>query len=115
MKRALFVINRRTVLAGLVLAALSGAAIAQPAADPLPSWNDTGPKKAITDFVKSRVFGIGPQIGYLFPAADMQGYINLRGYWEFGAENRPEGWNMWLTFALSPAAPGPTPTPSTRK
>jgi phosphoglycolate phosphatase-like HAD superfamily hydrolase len=51
MKPALVAINRRTVLAGFFLAALSGVAIAQPAADPLPSWNDTGPKKAITDFV----------------------------------------------------------------
>jgi hypothetical protein len=54
---------------------------------------------------KSRVFGIGPQIGYLFPVGDHQGYLNLKGYKEFGAENRPEGWNMWLTFAISPAAP----------
>ncbi|MGH6930970.1 MAG: SphA family protein [Dongiaceae bacterium] len=57
---------------------------------------------------KSRVFGIGPQAGFLFPVGDMQGYLNLKGYQEFGAENRPEGWNVWLTFAISPAAPSAT-------
>ena len=35
----------------------------------------------------------------------MQGYINLKGYKEFAAQNRPEGWNAWLTFAISPAPP----------
>jgi len=54
---------------------------------------------------RSRVAGVGPQIGYLFPIAGMQGYLNLKGYGEFAAENRPEGWNVWLTFAISPAAP----------
>jgi hypothetical protein len=53
---------------------------------------------------KSRVFGVGPQFGYIFPVGDMQGYLNLRGYGEFGAKNRPEGWNVWLTFAISPSA-----------
>ena len=33
-------------------------------------------------------FGIGPQIGFLSPFADMQGYLNLKGYYEFDAENR---------------------------
>jgi hypothetical protein len=33
-----------------------------------------------------------------------QGYINLKGYKEFAAENRPNGWNVWLTFVISPAA-----------
>jgi hypothetical protein len=59
---------------------------------------------------KSRVFGVGPQMGYLFPVGDMQGYLNLKGYGEFGAKNRPEGWNLWLTFAVSPVAhPAPRP------
>jgi hypothetical protein len=63
---------------------------------------------------KSRVFGIGPQMGYLFPVGDMQGYLNLKGYGEFGAKNRPEGWNLWLTFAVSPAA-HPAPQPPLRR
>ena len=58
---------------------------------------------------KSRVFGVGPQIGYLFPIGDHQGYLNLKGYKEFGAEHRPEGWNVWLTFAISPAPPASAP------
>ena len=47
---------------------------------------------------RSRVFGVGPQLGYIFPLGDKQGYLNIKGYKEFGAENRPEGWNVWLTF-----------------
>jgi hypothetical protein len=62
--------------------------------------------------VESRVAGIGPQIGYLFPIGNMQGYLNLKGYYEFDSNDRPSGWNTWLTFSISPAAP-PAPTPST--
>ncbi|NOJ39993.1 SphA family protein [Bradyrhizobium australiense] len=54
---------------------------------------------------RSRVLGVGPQIGYLFPVGDMQGYLNLKGYGEFANENRPAGWNTWLTFSISPMAP----------
>ena len=54
---------------------------------------------------ESRVAGIGPQIGYVIPLSEhYQGYVNLKGYREFAAENRPDGWNVWLTFAISPAA-----------
>ena len=49
---------------------------------------------------KSRVFSVGPQAGYFFPSGGGKGYLNLRGYWEFGAENRAEGWNVFLTLAL---------------
>ncbi len=58
----------------------------------------------------SRVTGIGPQMGILFPVGDKQGYLNLKGYYEFNASRRPDGWNMWLTFAISPAAQTPPPT-----
>jgi hypothetical protein len=61
---------------------------------------------------QSRVVGVGPQVGYIFPVGNMQGYLNLKAYGEFANENRPAGWNLWLTFALSPAAP--TPPTSTR-
>ena len=30
----------------------------------------------------------------------MQGYLNLKGYGEFDNANRPDGWNLWLTFVL---------------
>jgi hypothetical protein len=52
---------------------------------------------------ESRVIGIGPQVGYVFPLGDQQGYLNLKGYKEFGAEHRAEGWNAWFTFSISPA------------
>ncbi|HMF22817.1 MAG TPA: transporter [Pseudolabrys sp.] len=62
---------------------------------------------------KSRVAGIGPQIGYVIPISkDWQGYVNVKGYGEFAAQNRPDGWNVWLTFAISPAAPGERPPSS---
>jgi hypothetical protein len=63
---------------------------------------------------QSRVVGVGPQVGYIFPVGDMQGYLNLKAYGEFANANRPAGWNLWLTFNLSPAAPTP-PTPSRPK
>lgn len=50
-----------------------------------------------------RVVGLGPQISYLFPVGDLQGYLNLKAYGEFAAQDRPDGWNIWLTFAISPA------------
>jgi hypothetical protein len=61
---------------------------------------------------QSRVVGVGPQFGYIFPAGDkLQGYLNLKAYGEFANADRPAGWNVWLTFNLSPAAETP-PTPS---
>lgn len=64
---------------------------------------DTGQAAFLGNF-ESRVFGAGPQIGYIFPINDdTQGYLNLKGYGEFGARNRPSGWNLWLTFSISPA------------
>lgn len=60
---------------------------------------------------RSQVAGAGPQVGFIFPVGDMQGYLNLKAYKEFAAENRPEGWNAWVTFAISPAAPTPTTPP----
>jgi len=59
---------------------------------------------------ESRVAGIGPQFGYIFPISkDWQGYVNVKAYGEFEHANRPDGWNAWLTFVISPAAPTPTP------
>jgi hypothetical protein len=56
---------------------------------------------------ESRVFSIGPQLGYIFPIAGKQGFLGLKSYFEFGAKDRPEGWNTWLTFAISDAPPTP--------
>lgn len=63
---------------------------------------------------QSQVFGVGPQLTYLFPIGSMQGYLNLKAYKEFDSQNRPDGWNAWLTFAISPAAPGAKPSTSPR-
>jgi hypothetical protein len=56
---------------------------------------------------QSQVLGVGPQIGFIFPVGGMQGYLNLKGYGEFAAADRPSGWNAWVTFVISPAAPKP--------
>jgi hypothetical protein len=64
---------------------------------------------------ESRVVGIGPQVGYIFPISkEWQGYINVKGYKEFAAADRPDGWNTWLTIAISPAAPGQSPPSASR-
>ena len=48
--------------------------------------------------------GVGPQLSYFFPVTDkIQGVANVKAYWEFAAQNRPDGWNAWLTIASSPA------------
>jgi hypothetical protein len=65
---------------------------------------DSGCRPFLCPF-ESRVIGVGAQLGYLFPVANMQGYLNLKGYGEFDNNARPDGWNIWVTFALSPAAP----------
>jgi hypothetical protein len=56
---------------------------------------------------QSRVLGFGPQLGYIVPLGEHQAYINLKGYKEFDAANRPDGWNVWLTLAITPAAAPP--------
>ncbi len=60
---------------------------------------DSGKGAVLGDF-KSKVNGIGPQLGYLFKMGEKDAYFNIKGYWEFGAENRPEGWNGWLTLSM---------------
>jgi hypothetical protein len=75
---------------------------------------DSGSGDRVGPF-KSRVIGVGPQLGYLFPAGEhTQGYLNLKGYKEFDEAHRPGGWNVWLTLAFSPAAPGEAP-PAARR
>jgi hypothetical protein len=51
----------------------------------------------------SRVTGIGPQILFLFPVSGLPGSLNLKLYEEFDAQNRPDGWNAWVTFSISPS------------
>ncbi|XSC43946.1 SphA family protein [Bradyrhizobium sp. RDT10] len=71
---------------------------------------DSGIGAKLGDFKGSAV-GIGPQIGFFFPAGEgYQGYLNLRGYWDLATENRPTSSTVFVTLAFSPAAPEhPTP------
>ena len=66
--------------------------------------DDSGQNPLLGGF-RSRVLGLGPQIGYVVPLGDMQGFLGLRGYGDFDAANRATGWSTWLTFAISPAEP----------
>jgi len=59
---------------------------------------------------QSQVVGVGPQLSFLFPVGNMQGYLNVKGYGEFEAKDRPSGWNAWVTFSLSPASPSAAPS-----
>jgi hypothetical protein len=56
---------------------------------------------------ESRVLGVGPQIGYIIPMGEQRGYLNLKAYKEFDSDHRADGWNVWLTFAISPSPPAP--------
>jgi hypothetical protein len=60
---------------------------------------------------ESKVIGIGPQIGYIFPVGDLQGFAGVKGYFEFAHDDRPDGWNLWVTLAFSPEAPKTTASP----
>jgi len=60
---------------------------------------DSGSGAVLGDF-KSQVSAVGPQAGYFLKVGDQQWYLNLKGYREFDAKHRLEGWNMWLTLAI---------------
>jgi hypothetical protein len=66
---------------------------------------DSGSGAVLGDF-KSRVYAIGPQAGYFFPVGEQKWYVNLKGFYEFDAKNRPEGWNVWLTLAIPLSSAG---------
>jgi hypothetical protein len=63
---------------------------------------DSGSGATLGDY-KSRISGVGPQLGAVFSTGEMEASLSLRGYWEFGAENRSAGWNTWLVFSIAPA------------
>ena len=64
---------------------------------------DTGSGATLGPYL-SRIAAVGPEAGILFPVGEMQGSLNLRGYWEFAAQNRSSGWNTWLVFSVAPPA-----------
>jgi hypothetical protein len=59
----------------------------------------SGSGAKLGDF-KSQVAGLGPQAGRFFEMGGRKWYVNLKSYWEFGAKNRPDGWNAWLALAI---------------
>lgn len=54
---------------------------------------------AVLGYDKSRIKGIGPQAGTFFELGGLKYYVNAKAYHEWGARNRAEGWNFWLTLA----------------
>jgi hypothetical protein len=62
---------------------------------------DSGSGATLGPYI-SRISAVGPEVGVLFPVGEMQGSLNLRGYWEFAAQNRSSGWNTWLVFSIAP-------------
>ena len=60
---------------------------------------DSGDGALLGDF-ESRVAAIGPQAGWSFTVGEAEWYANLKGYFEFAARNRPQGWDAWLTLAI---------------
>jgi len=67
---------------------------------------DRGCLPALCPF-ESRVVGVGPQIGFIFPSPTVQTFLGFKSYWEFDAANRPSGWNGWVTLSFSPSPPAP--------
>lgn len=49
---------------------------------------------------RSRVASMGPELGYLFKMGQQTGYLNLRAYREFWAQNRLEGYAAFATINL---------------
>ncbi|WP_339034152.1 transporter [Bradyrhizobium symbiodeficiens] len=70
---------------------------------------------AVLGSFRSRVLGVGPQIGYILPIGSNQAFLGLKGYGEFDAANRPSGWNTWLTFSISEAVPASAVAPTRHK
>ena len=65
---------------------------------------DSGPGATLGPFL-SRSAGVGPQASYDFSLGGRDASFNVRGYYEFAGQNRPVGWNAWLTLAIALGAP----------
>jgi hypothetical protein len=60
---------------------------------------DSGAGATLGEF-KSRVAGIGPQIGFAIPVGGQEAYLNIRSYYEFDARNRLAGWTAYVTLSM---------------
>jgi len=49
---------------------------------------------------KSRIASAGPEVGYVFKYNGQPAYFNVRGYWEFWAQNRVEGYALFATLSV---------------
>jgi hypothetical protein len=61
---------------------------------------DTG-AGAVLGCFETRVLGVGPQLGYVIPMGNLQGYVNVKAYQDFDWAHRAHGWSGWLTFVIS--------------
>ena len=57
--------------------------------------------------VESRVGGVGPQLGFIFPTGPTQMFLGLKAYSEFDGHDRPSGYSGWITVAFSPSGAPP--------
>jgi len=60
---------------------------------------DSGSSNKVGPF-KSRVAGIGPEVVYTFEFNGQPANINVRGYSEFWAQNRLEGYALFATLSI---------------
>jgi hypothetical protein len=60
---------------------------------------DSGSGNRVGAF-KSRVASVGPEVGYVFKFNGQPAYFNIRGYWEFWAQNRVEGYALFATLSI---------------
>ena len=70
-------------------------------------WQLTGDSGsgAVLGPFKSRVAAVGPEIGYQFDAGGQTWQANLRGYREFGAQNRYQGHAIFATLNIPLSIP----------
>ncbi len=57
--------------------------------------------------IESRVGGVGPQFGFIFPMGPTQMFLGLKGYGEFDGHDRASGYSAWVTLAFSPSGAPP--------
>jgi hypothetical protein len=73
---------------------------------------DSGPGNLIGP-IKSKIASVGAEVGYLFAVANRPAYFNLRGYYEFWAENRVKGGALFATLVIPIGeSPGRMPPPA---
>ena len=59
---------------------------------------DDGPGATLGPFM-SRVAEKRPQLSFDFALGGRSASLGTRGYYEFASQNRPQGWNAWLTLS----------------